>query len=305
MPRAAAPHPSSLNPGNRVERDVCAPGLDQGARVRRSCALRFGAAAASITSHDGWHAAPGIPPVLDIGYSLSMATLSPRRMTDQVTRILRDRIVEGDLVPGTRIDVSLLAAELGISRTPVREAILQLETAGLVVRQPYRGTVVAGVDPNRLEEVTALRIDLEGRATLLGVPRLSEADIDRMTQLLDELESRRHDEDFSRGVFNELNRAFHGVVYAAADSPTLRRVIELLGAEADRMRLHFDVPAPLAEAHHREILDACRRRDAEGAARSTRRHLLESYLAMRGGSPRIHGGLLVDVLRENEMEIPR
>lgn len=234
-----------------------------------------------------------------------MAALSPRRMTDQVTRILRDRIVGGELPPGSRIDVSTLADELGISRTPVREAILQLETAGLVVRQPYRGTVVAGVDPNRLEEVTALRIDLEGRATVLGVPRLSDADVDRMAQLLEELESRRDDEDFSQGVFNELNRAFHGVVYAAADSPTLHRLIETLGAEADRIRLHFDMRAPLAEAHHREILDACRRRDADAAAEATRRHLLESYLGMRGGELVIPAGLLAAVLRENEMEIPQ
>lgn len=226
-------------------------------------------------------------------------------MTDQVTRILRDRIVGGDLPPGARIDVSMLAVELGISRTPVREAILQLETAGLVVRQPYRGTVVAGIDPNRLEEVTALRIDLEGRATSLGVPRLSDADIDRMARLLDELESRRLDEDFSLGVFNELNRAFHGVVYAAADSPTLRRLIELLGAEADRMRLHFDLRAPLAEAHHRDILDACRRRDAQAAASATRHHLLESYLGMRGGDREVHDGILADIIRENGMEIPR
>ncbi|MBN9215037.1 MAG: hypothetical protein ABS62_00310 [Microbacterium sp. SCN 70-200] len=212
-----------------------------------------------------------------------MTALTPRRMTDDVVRILRDRIVSGDLAPGARIDVTLLATDLGISRTPVREAILQLEAAGLVQRQPYRGTVVAGIDVNRLEEVTALRIDLEGRATTLGVPRLTDDDLDQMAAILDELDARAAEPDFSRGVFNDLNRRFHDIIYAAADAPHLRAIVGTLAAEADRMRLHFDVRAPLAEHFHREILDACRRRDASAAAAATRAHLLESYLAMRGG----------------------
>ncbi|WP_344780323.1 GntR family transcriptional regulator [Microbacterium kribbense] len=226
-------------------------------------------------------------------------------MTDEVIRILRDRIIAGELPPGSRIDSATFAAELGISRTPVREAMLQLEAAGLVVRQPYRGTVVSGIDPNRLEEVTALRIDLEGRATLLGVPRISDAGVARMARILDELEQRRTDDDFSMGGFNELNHAFHGTLYGAADSPTLLRLIDLLGAEADRIRLHFDLRAPLADAYHRAILDACRRRDADAAAHSTRLHLLESCLGMRGGDRAVHDGILADVLREQGMEVTR
>lgn len=233
----------------------------------------------------------------DIGYSLVMAQLTPRRMTDEVFRILRDRIVRGDLAAGSRIDVATLATGLGISRTPVREAILQLESGGLVTRQPYRGTVVAGVDAGRLEEVTALRIDLEGRAAALGAPRLTDDDVARMESLLVELETRRGDDDYSLGVFNDLNRQFHAVVYDAADAPVLLGLIERLGAEADRVRLHFDIQAPLAEARHREILDACRRRDAATAARVTRQHLLESYFAMRGERV-VHPGILSELLTD-------
>lgn len=231
---------------------------------------------------------------------MRVSSLTPRRLTDEVTRILHDRIISGALPAGARLEVATLAAELGISRTPLREAILQLESAGLVIRQPYRGTVVAGVDAGRLEEVTALRIDLETRAARLGVPRLGDDDLRRMGEILAELDERRRDPDFSLGVFNDLNRAFHGVLYDAADSPVLRRLIDQLGAEADRIRLHFDVRAPLAEAYHREILDACRRRDAAAAARATAAHLRESYLAMRGGGGSIADGILADVLREQD-----
>lgn len=227
-----------------------------------------------------------------------MTSLTPRRLTDQVARILRERIVSGDLPAGARVDVTTLATELGISRTPVREAILQLETAGLVTRQPYRGTVVTGIDTNRLEEITALRIDLEGRAAFFGTPRLTSDDLARMVATLDELDARTDDAAYSAAAFNDLNRAFHDVLYAAADLPHLAALITTLGAEADRMRLHFDLRAPLAEAYHREILDACRRRDAAAAADATRRHLLESYFGMRGGDRTVGPGILADVLRE-------
>ena len=215
--------------------------------------------------------------------------------------MLRDRIVSGALPAGARVDVSTLSAELGISRTPIREALLQLETAGLVDRQPYRGTVVTGIDPGRLEEVTALRIDLEGRAAALGVPRLRDADVAEMADILRDLEDRSDDDDFSLGVFSDLNRAFHGVLYRAADAPVLVTLIERLGAEADRIRLHFDLRSPLAEAFHRRILVACAERDAAAAADATRRHLLESYFGMRGERV-VHPGILADVLAEQGMD---
>jgi len=224
-------------------------------------------------------------------------------MTDEVFRILRDRIVRGELPAGARLDTTALAADLGVSRTPVREALLQLESAGLVTRQPYRGTIVAGVDAGRLAEVTALRIDLEGRAALLGVPRLTDDDIAQMAAALDDLDARREAPDFSLGVFNELNARFHDVLYMAADAPVLSALIAQLSGEADRIRLHFDVRAPLAEEYHREILAACRRRDAAAAALATRRHLLEAYLGMRGGERTVPPGLLADVLRELNVEV--
>ncbi len=242
-------------------------------------------------------------------------------MTDAVVRELRARIVAGELAPGMRIDINLLAAELGVSHTPVREAILHLEGLGMVTRQPYRGTVVTGIDPNRLEEVTALRIDLEGRATLLGVPRLSDADVARMRELHVALTAGDGSgEETGKGGgsagldgpapdgaegFNRLNREFHGVVYAAADSPTLLRLIASLQDEADRIRLRVDMKRPTAPAFHAEILEACERRDARAACDATRRHLLESYLAVAGAKRAPEEGLLAGVLRDTRMETIR
>lgn len=226
-------------------------------------------------------------------------------MTDAVVRELRERIVSGELAPGMRIDINTLASELGVSHTPVREAILHLEGLGMVTRQPYRGTVVTGIDPNRLEEITALRIDLEGRATLLGVPRLSEHDIARMRELHEELAADEADGSLGSDGFNGLNREFHGVVYAAADSPTLLRLIETLQDEADRIRLRVDMQGSTAPAFHAEILRACERRDAQAACEATRRHLLESFFALRGGDRAPGEGILAGVIRDTKMETIR
>lgn len=223
-------------------------------------------------------------------------------MTDEVVRVLRDRIASGQLTAGARVEVEALAAELGVSRTPVREAILQLESIGLVTRQPYRGTVVAGIDPNRLEEVTALRIDLEGRAADLGTPRLSDADLERMRAVMAELETRDDEAEYSLGVFNDLNREFHAILYRAADAPSLSRLIGVLQDEADRIRLHFDLRPPLAQAHHRDILAACERRDAVAVRDATRLHILEAYFGMRGDDRTVAPGILATVLAECGMD---
>lgn len=244
-----------------------------------------------------------------------MALLQPRRMTDAVVRELRDRIVRGALAPGARIDINEIAGEFGVSQTPVREAILQLEGLGMVRRQPYRGTVVTGIDPNRLEEVTALRIDLEGRATMLGVPRLSGVDLARMRELHAALEDHSPwgaTQNSPGGTgdrvdvserFNRINREFHGVIYAAADSPSLVRLIGVLQDEADLIRLRVDLKRPTAHAFHAEILASAERRDARAACDATRRHLLDSFFAIRGDVLVPENGILADVLRELRMEI--
>lgn len=226
-----------------------------------------------------------------------------RRVADEIYRILQGRIISGELQPGARIDIDALAAELEVSRTPVREAVLQLDSAGLVERKAYRGTIVTGVDEGRLEEITALRISLEGLATELGTARIDDRDIDEMERIQDEIESRGDERDFSLGLFNDLNAQFHNRVFAAAQSPTLLRLIADLGSEADRIRLHFSFKPALAHVYHREIIAACRARDAAGAALATRKHLLAAYVGMRGGHCAPTGALAA-VLEQFGLDVP-
>ncbi|GGH33488.1 GntR family transcriptional regulator [Microbacterium album] len=228
---------------------------------------------------------------------------SARRVADEVFRILRDRIVSGALSPGSRLDIDAITAEFDVSRTPVREAVLQLEGAGLVVRQPYRGPIVAGVDPGRLEEITALRIQLEGLAAELGAPRLAPSELEAMETALRDLDALGAVTGGSVGDFNELNWRFHRILYAAAAAPVLLRTLDALRVEADRIRLHYDFPLTPARDQHRRILDACARHDAPAARQLTQQHILEAHLHSTGNDV-VAGGPLAAVLRTVEHHTP-
>jgi len=222
------------------------------------------------------------------------------RATDEVARILQGRIIDGTMPPGSRIDIEAIAEEFGISRTPVREAILRLEGLGLAERLPYRGAIVSAVDPDRFAEVTALRIELEGLAAHLGAPRLNDDDLAEMRSILDEIEARGRESDFALGTFNELNHRFHHLITQAAGAPVLARLIEILTAEADRMRLHSRFDHTASAPHHRAILEACERHDGAAAGELMRRHILaaRAYTADRSDPAT---GILSTVLRETDL----
>lgn len=202
-----------------------------------------------------------------------------RRVADEVFDRLHERIVTGALQPGDRVDSTEIAANLGVSRTPVREAILRLDALGLVERIAYTGVVVTGIDPAVAEDVTALRIHLETLAVRTGVPRLSAGDLDRMRELHERLEAAVGGPD-AQHDFRDLNREFHLTLYRAAGSAGLERTIADLSAQAERLRLHFDVRHGRALADHAAILAACRAGDVEAAVTATREHIMETFLMM-------------------------
>ncbi|MEU6140586.1 GntR family transcriptional regulator [Streptomyces sp. NPDC047081] len=209
-----------------------------------------------------------------------------RRAADLVFEHLQERIVSGELAPGDRLDPTEIATSLGLSRTPVREAILQLDSAGLVRRLPYRGVVVAELDRRLAEEVAALRIHLETLAARVAVPRLADADIAEMRAAHEQLQRALAGEHPER-EFNELNRRFHMALYQRADSAVLLRTIESLAGQAERIRMHFDLRHSPAGRHHEAILAACERRDADAVVAATRDHILAAHRLMMGEDYRI------------------
>jgi DNA-binding GntR family transcriptional regulator len=202
-----------------------------------------------------------------------------RRTADAVYTHLLEEIVSGRLSPDAKLLPASIAQELDVSRTPVRESILRLESEGLVERIPYRGVVVAGIDHEVAQQTAALRIHLEGLAVRLAVPRLTPATLDDMEHALEALEA-LDDNDFTPSRWNELNDRFHALLYTATGAPVLIRPLENLTAQASRIRRHFDVRQGDANPDHRRILAACRARDPDTAAHEAQMHILRAHLGM-------------------------
>lgn len=213
-----------------------------------------------------------------------------RRVADKVCDRLRERIVGGELAPGDRIDPSEVAESLGVSRTPVREALLQLEAQGLIERLPYRGVVVTGIDLAEAEDIAALRIHVETFAARIAVPRLRPEDLDRMRDANEKLARAMADPTAAQNSFGPFNCAFHQALYQAGGSKTLSRMTNDLSSQAERIRMHFDVRRGNAVAEHERILTACVAGDAEEAVAATRDHLLAVHLRVMPDDYRIPPG---------------
>jgi len=217
-----------------------------------------------------------------------------RRMADQVYERLREQIVTGVRAPGDRLDPTEVAEALGVSRTPVREAVLRLDADGLVERQPYRGVVVSGIDLTAAADVAALRLELETLAVRAAVPRLTDDDLARMREVHHQLEEAMAGDD-AQEAFRRYNREFHLTIYRAAGAPALLRLIEDLSSQAERVRLHFDVRRGRAVGDHADILTACEARDTEAVVAATRAHIIEPYLLMLSPGQSVLAGSLLAV----------
>jgi DNA-binding GntR family transcriptional regulator len=187
-------------------------------------------------------------------------------------------IVSGELAPGLRIRDGDLAERLGVSRTPVREALRRLVDEGLVETAPDAYTRVAPLATPDAEAAFPVVAALQALGVRLGVPRLSDADLAAMERLDAERTAALAARDIPRAI--DVDDRFHDVVLTAAGNPELKRALARLMPKIRRLDLlHFGALAGRADeaAHdHDEILEACRRRDAATAA-----HLVEqSYLRL-------------------------
>ena len=180
--------------------------------------------------------------------------------------VLVQAIVSGELAPGARIRDGELAAQLQISRMPVREALKRLELEGLVESIPNRETRVAPIRAERAAQAFPVIAALQALGTRLGVPALSTADDRRMTSLDRDRARALREGDVIAAI--ELDDAFHGVLLAAAANDELMRALERLMPQIRRLDvLHFtQLAREDASRDHADILAACRRRDAHAAA---------------------------------------
>ncbi len=193
----------------------------------------------------------------------------------RVAQGLRDRLRTGALAPGTVLSQAEIAAEYGVSRIPVRDALHILSTEGLV-DLGVSGAVVTGLSIAELQELYELREAVEPVVTAIAVPKLGRAEIRQMATILDRMET----EGISPAEWLEANAAFHALIYTRADRPRMVELTEQLRRLTDRyVYLHLEVIGDVEHLHeeHRQILAAARRGDPREVGELTRLHLATSH----------------------------
>ncbi len=202
---------------------------------------------------------------------------------------LENAILTGEMKPRERLVESDLAARLGMSRTPVREALRRLEERGLVRILPHRGAVVSDISPAEVENIYAVRIYLECLASRLACERFGPEGLQRVKEMGEAYET-----EAARKEIRSLMRAndrFHDAIYMASGNPCLFELIQQLRRQVHAVRFYaWAQPERITRslAEHQKILEALRRRDAAHLADLTRDHLRvakESYLAYLGKPP--------------------
>jgi DNA-binding GntR family transcriptional regulator len=210
------------------------------------------------------------------------------QLKDQVYQELKQAIVDLRLEPGQALREATLSAQLGVSKTPVREALLRLDAEGLVQFLRNRGAIVSELSLLEITETFDIRIAIETLALGLALPNLSTADFDRAQRAIEDAEHRQDDTQLG-----ELNWQFHNALYAPCKRPLLLGMIENLHRVSGRyVRLQRALTRSelLSQSEHREILAACRRGDVAGAQAVLRDHMktaadrLIGYLEANGFS---------------------
>lgn len=195
-------------------------------------------------------------------------------LSQRVRDHLREEILANRLAPGTHLQEEEIAARLGISRAPVREALRLLTAEDLVTISPRRGVVVKAISREEFLAAYQVREALEVLAVRLAIPHLTEADDRTLRTLHQRMEAAAAQAD-TRG-FYEANAAFHIFLVDRSENPRLIETYRQLKNQLRRygqwaVSLRGDLDGPLAE--HAAILEAIERRDATAAAELLRRHI--------------------------------
>ena len=198
-----------------------------------------------------------------------------RTMAEAALERLREAIIMGELTPGTPLRLEDLARALGMSISPIREAVRQLEALGLAQHVPHHGARVMGLDVEELRELFSIRLALEAMAVRRAAALFRPADGDAASAALAQYGEARRRGDIRGAV--RAHGAFHFTLYEAARSGWLVRLIRPAWDSCERYRpALLSARGELQQRHERldaELLAACAARDADRAAEVLRTHL--------------------------------
>ena len=193
---------------------------------------------------------------------------------DYAYRTIRDNIVSLDLEPGEMVSEQEIAGQMGISRTPVREALLELSKSGLVETIPQRGSFISKIDYGIIEEVRFLRLIVEIAVCELACVYRTQEDISKLEELvcLQEFYIGRNASD----KLLSLDNKFHNILYEIANKNVIKKIVQETTVHFDRVRrLSYDtVKDTKIIGDHKELIIAMKNQDKELAKTVITKHLL-------------------------------
>jgi DNA-binding GntR family transcriptional regulator len=195
-------------------------------------------------------------------------------MAEAALERLREAIILGELTPGTPLRLEDLARNLGMSISPIREAVRQLEALGLAEHVPHHGAKVMALDVEELRELFSIRLALEGMAVRRAATLFTSSDATSARAFLEEYDEARQRDDIRSAV--RAHGAFHFALYGAARSSWLLRLIRPAWDSCERYRPVLFAKGAVQDRHEEldvELLAACEAHDGDRACRALHDHL--------------------------------
>ncbi len=221
--------------------------------------------------------------------SARLERLEPRALSRRIVDQLKRVIIAGELRPGDRVLETDLAAQLGVSRGPVREAFRQLEQEGLLISHPHRGTFVASVPEDEIEEVYALRAHLEGYAARRVVTERQDEAVAALGELLELMLQAAHANDLP--ALADLDLQFHDTLLELSGYTGLHRIWRSMDGLV-RARTYATLALPgrrelieYTAGSHRPIVEAIRSGDPDAVDAAVKHHIHEVPSLMAGKMP--------------------
>lgn len=185
---------------------------------------------------------------------------------DEAYNILHDKIISGELTPYTQLKISELSKELGISRTPVREAILRLENEDLVISKANQWTMVAPIKVERLKDIYPLVLELESYALRENFDHITDEFIDELEKINKQIKMEHMNENIMRVI--ELDDDFHDLIIGLSPNKEIKPIIDRLKKRIKRFEIGFyqakdSHKAPSTYDEHLILIDSLKKRDLD------------------------------------------
>ena len=213
-----------------------------------------------------------MPPAPTISRLPVLDDVRPPSMTDQVFDILYDRVVNLALPPGEKLSEAEVAAQLGVSRQPVRDAFFRLSQLGFLLIRPQRATTISPISEDAVRQAQFIRSALEADGMRRAAQVLTAGDLDDLDDLIAQQVAAVAADDHA--TFHELDDAFHKAICDRAGLDFVWTLVKENKGHMDRARyLSLIFGGPRAIEDHRTIMDALRARDPDAAVTAIRAHL--------------------------------